>query len=376
MIKSLLVFCALMAFAGCKGLFEPESARNNSLKSGADSLSHADSLAAKDSLSSAKPAILSLCSLSQSALSVSGVGGLENARLKFMVADSAGVRVSGKFVIQFFKNCPDSGGTLLNPYDTADQGYVECLFKSGTVSGVCAITAKYVENISQVIAASQVVRLLVSGGPVFAQNFSLVPERRNVPLSPDERVLLTAFCFDKYGNPSVPVMVYFSASSGGVLPGGISDSTGRVTSFFTVAGNPPDSMKAVISASTRNGAGDLLLDSDTLLFTGAPEITITHANSPSDTFALARGGSAALHVSVHDSKGHPLSAGSRIVMSLSGGGTLVGNSDITLPDVLSGYTDFEILVRDDASGARYVQFIVNVTGPNGDRKDGLWGKVP
>jgi hypothetical protein len=371
MIRSCL-FALFLVLASCKGLFEPEPARAGS---GTDSPAKKDSLAQSDSLSPAKPAVLTLDSLSQPELSVSGVGGVETARLGFTARDSAGIRVGGRFIIQFFKSCPDSGGTLLTLYDTTHHGHVECLFKSGTVSGTCAVTARYIENLSQVIAASQVVRLLISGGPVAAGGFSLVPERHNVPLAAGGNVALTAFCFDRYGNPSVPVMVYFSASAGGVGAGGLTDSTGRVTSFFTMAGNPPDSMKAVVTASTRNGAGDLLAISGTLLFSGAPGITITHAGSPSDTFALARGGSTALHVAVHDAKGHPLSAGAHIVMLLSGGGELVGNSDITLPDIISGFTDFEIMVRDDGSGARYVQFIVDVTGPNGNCKSGLWGRV-
>jgi hypothetical protein len=375
MIKSIVrsvAFIFLWFLAGCTNIFAPDTNADSGVVPDA---TQQDSSAVNDSISNKKPALIRFDYSSAEILSIKGVGGVETARLFFTVTDSSGLPVPGNYLIQFIKNGPDSGGSLVTPFDTTVGGKVECIYASGTKAGVCAITAYYMDGNLNMAACSEVVPLMVAGGPPVGSHFTLVPAKVNMPFALGAEMTVTAFLYDKYRNPARSSMVYFSATGGGITPGGQSDSIGRVQACFRLTADIPDSMRITLAAATRNGSGAEIVASTALVVSGRPVISIAHAALPADTFIVPAGTGTLLQVSVSDSRGYPLSRGTRIIMSVSGGGMLIGESDITLPDVVSGYTQFQVMVADDLSGSSYLYFEVDVESPNGNRNKGIWGKI-
>ncbi|OGJ84875.1 MAG: hypothetical protein A2268_12110 [Candidatus Raymondbacteria bacterium RifOxyA12_full_50_37] len=368
MIKTIVFACGAGLFLlGCDGVFSPGPQSAPVVPDTADLRDTVPLLSSKE------PALIALESISFSRVSVTGVGGVETSVITFLVMDSAGTRVNGAYCIQFQKNGPDSGGVLVTLSDTTNNGHVTCVYKSGTAAGVCAINAEYRDANLAIRASSAIVPLLVSGGPPVGSNFTLIPEKVNIPLVIGTGIQVRALLFDAYGNPACPVMVYFSATGGGITEGGLSDSVGQVDALFLISENVPVDSKITITAVTRDASRQEISASSELVISGLPVLTLSHPGSPSDTIPVSAGGSAAVRVHVADANGYPLSCGTHIVMSVSGSAELLGETDITLPDVVSGYTDFEVRIRD--AGMQYAYFNVAVTSPNGSRTTGLWAKI-
>ena len=370
----LLLFLILFSLflCGCPTFFAPDI--TESTEDSGDTVATITEIPI-DSLSDLAPASISLDKVENGTLTIRGGGGTENGRLFFSVNDQNGRRVRSSLLVQFVKQSQDSVAVLQTPFDTAREGRVVCCLSSGSRSGICAVTANCLDVSLQPLAVSKAVRILVMGGLPVQENFTLQPERINLPFRMGASLPVIAFLFDKAHNPASPVMVYFSCNGGGITSGGLSDSLGMVEALYRVTEAVSADRRVTLVAETRGDSGNGLYAEAEMVLTGEPRISFDHPQVPSDTFLLARGGGTPLVLQVADDLGRPLCRGSRITLVLTGGGTLLGETEIILPDVLTGYTDFPVRVQDDSSGPRFIYLQAEVQSDNGSRIAGIWGKV-
>jgi hypothetical protein len=363
MIKLLLLL--IIFLSDCGNLISPAVNEN-----GIDSLRQNDSTINNGG----RPFHITLNTVSSEKIAVRGVSGIESAVITFLVIDSTGKNAANGSEIRFILICGDSVAKLEKETDMVVNGKVSCSVYSGSASGTISLTAVYSERLGEPLVISATVPVLVSGGPPVSGRFSVVLSKQNIPKKESEQVTVTAYLADKYGNPSSGRMVHFSTTSGIVLSGAASDSTGTLATKLSLYSPWPDSSRGVVSASTFDGNGNVLNSTAGFVLSGEPVIQFLH-NGIADTFNLSAGGESLVRYTVSDNVGLPLCAGTKISVELFGGGVLVGESEITLPDVISGYTQFSTIVRDDGSGNRMVRLSVNVSGPNGTLTKGIWGRV-
>ncbi|MBL8029101.1 MAG: hypothetical protein JNL74_21955 [Fibrobacteres bacterium] len=363
MTKSVLICIVFLFFMQCGNAVAPDTTNSENSKS-----SDTNPIVTGNG----KPAHIRLKSLTASKLTVNGAGGEEFATITYNVTDSTGRTAIDGALIRFVISCSDSVAKLLYDSDTVKNGQVHCHLYSGKASGAVSITAVYFERIGEIIAFAEAVPIMVCSGAPVASRFAVQLTRCNIPAKSGETLKAIAYCADKYGNPSSGAMVHFSTTTGLVLPGMLSDSAGKAFSDLTVYAPFPDSSKGSISASTFDINGSKLLSTFSFVISGSPEITFHNAT---DTFNVSPNGEALIRFSVADAKGLPLCAGTKISLSLSGGGTLVGENDIIMPDVTTGHTSYSTIFRDDGSGRRLVRLSISSTGVNGTTVKGIWGRV-
>ncbi len=366
MIKALSPLFLISVFFACGRIVEPAE------RSGYNFLDSTN--VANSGGLTGRPYSITISRCTPTNLSVRGVGGAEKATVEFAVSDSAGNEIIDGYNIRFILSSADSVAQLVNDRDSVRGGKVSCSVVSGRVSGAVSITAVYYERVGEPLVVSRAVPLLVCGGAPTSERFSIVLDKINIPKSSTEAVGVILYLADKYGNPSTGQMVHLAASVGLIGAGGFSDSLGSLKAVLLLY--PPwcDSSNGTVVASTFNGDGLLITSSARFILSGKPTIT-AHFATGSDTFNLPIGGECVINYTVSDETGLPLCGGTKISIELSGGGILIGENDIVVPDVLSGHTDYSIVVRDDFSGSRTVHLLVVVSGRNGNTAKGLWGKV-
>lgn len=326
----------------------------------------------------AAPASIVLVSVEDSSIAVAGVGGDETSILVFEVRDSAGRPMRGgnptSVAFQIVAS-PGGGASLSRAADTTDAtGRVTTTVRSGTASGVVKVRA------TSGSAASGVVSLAIRSGPPDADHFSIAAEKVNIEgllrFGIEDKV--TAFVYDIHGNPVQPgTAVYFTSQFGGILGSAVTDTTGRAQSILYSAAPLPTCAEGglvPVTARTVNGLNQTIEARMSVLFTGPTVISA----SPS-SFAVPNGGYVDLVVFVHDACGNPLVSGTSIEIT-SSGGTLVGNTKVTLPDTQSpGYTQFWVRLTDDSANETDppvgATITVEVTSKNGDAGYVIFGTI-
>jgi hypothetical protein len=333
-------------------------------------------------------ASIALISSSATDLSISGVGGLENATLTYEVRDSVGApididnKVTVRFKTNFFPNSFTPGGTppsILPTIDSTDgNGRIRVAIVSGTQAG--AVQLEAVINLTNPVRTivSQPVRISVNSGFADQGHFTIAPNRFNFPGL--QRAFLTMSVTvqagDKYSNPvKEGTVVYFNSANGIIqTQQALTNKDGFVT-MSLYSSNPyplaPNLASGLtdgfsrIYARTVGRDSTLVMDSVEILWTGAPIITKTGGPA---TYAIANGGSEGpFTFTVADYLGHPMSAGTTINIEADGL-TVSGNANVNMPDTKSsgaGLTSFTISVRDanvtdtDPPAASLITVVVN-----------------
>jgi hypothetical protein len=314
-------------------------------------------------------ASIALISSSATDLSISGVGGLENATLTYEVRDSVGAPIDldnkaiVNFKTNFFPNSFTPGGTppsILPKLDSTDEnGRVRVAIVSGTQAG--AVQLEAVINLTNPIRTivSQPVRISVNSGFADQGHFTLAPNRYNFPglQRAFQTMSVTVQAGDKYSNPvKEGTVVYFNTANGVIQTAQALTNKDGFVSMNLFSSNPyplaPNLASGLtngfsrIYARTVGRDSTLVMDSVEILWTGSPIITKT--GGP-DTYTIANGGSAGpFTFTVADYLGHPMSAGTTINIEASGL-SVSGNANINMPDTKSsgaGLTSFTITVRD------------------------------
>ena len=206
----------------------------------------------------------------------------------------------------------------------------------------------------------------ISGRLADAAHFSLAPEKLNVPggvqFGLTNRV--TAFVFDADSNPvSEGTAVRFQTTGGGIEGTARTDASGRAVATLTTAQPLPDDGWVTVTAEAQ-GRGDSLVTAQTrVLFSGHSDVRLIQPAS----FSVPAGQTQAFLFFVGDANGHPLSAGTTVRVTAVGG-TVSGQTDVTLPDTQSpDATRFSVLFQAAATGGT-PEMAVEVVSPNGDRK--------
>lgn len=324
-----------------------------------------------------EPANVVLVHVERTNLSVAGVGGNETSQITFEVRDGQGrpLRAGNHRDVTFQLVSAPAGAILTKLADeTDDFGRVSTSVASGTSSGVVKVRATC-EGVY-----SEVVNLVVSGGPPDAAHFSLAASKVNIA----GRLLfgiadpITAFLYDQYGNP-VPAgtAVYFTSNFAGIQGSAVTDTVGRATvTLYSAAPIPDcaDSGLVEITASTVDGSNNVITAKTKVLFSGPTAISAL----PS-TFAVPNGGYQDLLIYVSDDCGNPLVETSMIQIT-SSGGTLVGNTLVMMPDTRSkGATQVWVRLSDansvDTEAPEGSSITVQVTSPNGDASLVIFGTI-
>ncbi len=328
-----------------------------------------------------EPAAIALRSVSDSVLSVKGVGGDEASVLQFEVTDARGYPLSSANAVDVdFEIVAQPGGVIVEPMTvrTNVAGLVNVTVRSGTSAGVVKLRA------STGAIESSVASITITGGPPDAAHFSVATSPVNIPglLLLGQEATLTAFVFDKFSNP-VPVgtAVYFTTNFGGILGSGQTGPTGQAqVTLFSADPLPTcgDGGLVTVTASTIGEDNSTIQTSTDVLFSGS---TMISAN-PS-TFAIGPGGFQDIIVTVSDQCGNPLVAGTTIDISTSGG-SLVGNVSYTMPDTRSSsFTQFWVRLSDDeaaepdsnAPPPENHSIEVEVVSPNGNASQVIFGTI-
>lgn len=326
---------------------------------------------------------------------VYGVGGKETTVLSWEVRDSLGLPIDFLHAVdlRFSILGGINGGEYVSPVvmRTNASGQAHITFNAGIKSGVVQVVAEVVGR----PISSGPVRVIITGGFPDQAHFTIATDRFNFPALgvANLRNKISVLIGDKYSNPASPSAVYFR-SSAGVVQGGVEgvvtskDGQGTVD---LISGNPAplgqyaaqdwgDGYHRVVARTLGQG-GVSVQDSILLLWSGAGFVSDVQPM----TFNIPNGGSQAISFRVSDALGHPLAAGTRILVSA----TIpppptegvkqnqvfltFGNSGVVeLPDVIQpgpGRTEFTLTIRDgswdviDAVGTP-VNLQIAVTGPN------------
>jgi hypothetical protein len=335
---------------------------------------------------------------SQPEVCVYGVGGKETTIMSWEVRDSLGLPIDDAHAVDLHFGLLGAinGGEYVSPVvlKTNASGQAHMTFNAGIRSGVVQVYAS--ATVGNRTITSGPVKVIITGGYPDQAHFTIAAARFNFPALgiAGLRDQISVLVGDKYSNPAAPSAVYFS-STAGVIQGGFS---GTVTSsdgqgaVDLISGNPaPLGIYAApgwgdgyhrVTARTLGQDGVSVQDSVLILWSGAGVVS----NVSPSTFDIPNGGSQVISFQVSDALGHPLAAGTRIMIAAAipppttdgvrqnqvfltfGNSGVVELPDVILPGV--GATQFSCILRDgtwdptvDPSGTP-VNLMISVTGPN------------
>jgi hypothetical protein len=303
------------------------------------------------------------------AIGVRGAGDIETAIVIFTVRDRNGIPVDEDHAaILAFHIEPVTGETDATVYPasatTNEQGQVRTTVNAGIESGAVEVYA------SSGALWSEAIRIAIHGGPPDRDHFSIAFNRVNIAGLKYFGIHdpVTAYVFDKHGNP-VPegTRVWFSTTGGGVQGSAGTNDHGEATvDLITAEPAPWDSGFVWVTVQTVDADGDPLTTRGRVLWSGDTRILITQ---PDPGFDMANGGSVAIAFRVYDQNENPLTQGTTITVTTTAG-VVAGAVDEILPDTQSqGYTYFTAVLSDDDAGtdeANAVTVSIKVTSQNGN----------
>ncbi len=335
---------------------------------------------------------IALISVSNTEISVYGVGGIESSILTWEVRDSLGfpIDIDHSDTVSFqISGAPVAGGAYISPSlsITNASGRVATILNSGTVAGTVQFIASLRRDVDGTIIQSTPSLITVNGGLPDQVHFTVAPVQFNFAAWDWEgrEDKITVQVGDIYSNPvHVGTAVYFHSTGGVIVASGFSDPTSHATvSLYSGNPRPADLVYgpgyAWISASTLGQNSVSVKDSVLMLFSGVPIISNVNPNS----FAVPKGGSSPpIHFTVADENGNPMSPGQVIVATLqytppSDGSsasiqvtgqflTVMGDTRFPGP----GATSFTIRVVDQSNNGGLatplpVSILISSYGPNG-----------
>ena len=328
-------------------------------------------------------------------VSVYGVGGRETAVLGWEVRDSLGLPIDLTHAVKLtftLLNGPNGGEYVSPPVLTTDgAGKVSTTFNAGTRAGVVQVVAT--TTVGGRTITSNPVRVIINGGFPVQPRFSIAAPYYNFPgLDWQGRNLpVTVLVGDVYSNPVVQnTAVYFRSGAGVIQPSVFTDKNGQ-GSVSLISGNPYpfgiyaapsplDTGYSYVVAKTIGQNGATVSDSILLLWSGKALIR----NLTPTTFSIDSAGSQTFNFTVSDRLGHPLAAGTKIVVTAQVPEPPDPNSQVNkvlvafakdgsleLEDHLfrgPGSTDFSFKVSDGNTRLTIqtrVVITIAVSGPNG-----------
>jgi len=322
------------------------------------------------------PTAVLLDSLSRDAVHVQGTGYTEAATMVFRVYDANGVPVGPGYPVDFeLVATTDGGGEFLYPVsDTTDsRGRVRTTLNAGTRPGVTESVAR----IASLFIESQVVPVAIHGFLPDPDHLEIAADTLNIPglcyAGWEDSVF--AWVYDRFSNPVAGgTAVYFSSGYCGIAGSDTTDERGRARAIFTSTEPYPPDGYVTITAQTADSLGSRISHETTILLSGCTgPITVDP-----DTFFIDDGDYEQFGYTVSDVYGRPLSAGTAITVT-STGGILGGDISVILPDVLAGYTDFSFFLGDatpgDGQPAVPVFVTIEVASKNGNAYTSIAGKI-
>ncbi|MEB3207637.1 MAG: Ig-like domain-containing protein, partial [Synechococcus sp.] len=313
-----------------------------------------------------------------SELAVVQTGGVEQARLTFVVTDSLGVGV-GNQTVQFSLGATPGGGEAVFPLSAATNaaGVVTTTLTSGTASGVVQVIASVPRDGQSTLRSTPVAVVIRSGLPS-ANHFSLTPSKRNIPGYDRSGITLpiTAFVGDRYGNPvRSGLPVYFTTNGGIITANSSTGANGQATTTLTSSLPRPTHAIlgpgfATVTARTGGETAQTIEATAVVLFSGTTAI-----ESATTTLSVPRGAAQTVNFTVSDQNGNPLAEGTTIKVSSDNPQLILsGQLDITLADLDQagpGRTQFNFNAAypaDSSLAMPLTTVTVDVVSPNGNLK--------
>ncbi len=343
-------------------------------------------------LTSGSPAEIIKVAVQRLTIAVRGTDDPQSSTITFQVRDAQGIPVGPGTAVSFaltaLTNDGAGSGESLEPTSdiTDDEGVVRTVLLSGDVPGVTETVARYVSQADTVESRS--VRISINTSLPVGPNLTVAPEELNIPgrCFANVRTEVLALAFDQFHNPvATGTIVYFTTQYAGIQAADTTDEFGAATVTF-VSGNelPPDwpgfgpagfpyGFTEVI-AQTADVGGTQIRDTTFVLLSGC---TLLENLSPT-TFAIADGGCQTFTFNVWDLNQNPLSAGTNISIT-SSGGSLAGSLDVTLGDIQFGGTSYAFALCDDDPGDGdppvSVSVTIEITSRNGDATVTILGTI-
>ena len=300
------------------------------------------------------PASIVMVSVEPSAIGVRGSGSNETAIVTLEVRDARGNTVADGETILFRLDAPEGDEQVGPDSTTTVDGLVRAAVSSGTRARTVRLIAE-APLASGAVVISTPVPIAIHGGPPDQAHFSLASK----PVNLAGRVLrglestITAFVFDKFSNP-VPqgTSIQFQTDGGGVQGAAETNSDGQASvTLFTANPIPPEvnDFLARITGQTVDENGREITAFTHVLFSGpTDDIHLIGAGADSissGNLFIPNDGDQLVFFTVSDISGLPLMGGSTIQVT-SDVARISGDANILLPDVISGHTEFSIVVAD------------------------------
>jgi hypothetical protein len=345
-----------------------------------------------------QPAQIAFIGASASDISVSGVGGLENAVITYEVRDSLGQpidkskRTFATYTLQFFPNSTVGGGTpprvIPGSDSTNDQGRLLASISSGSQAGTIQLVANIAVNGNFI--KSQPVKLTVHGGFPDQAHFSLLPAVYtilwgDIATTPK----FTVAVGDTFSNPVAAGTAIYMHSQAGVIVTGkdnfnaYTDASGFASVSFSMVNPHPDVLPYYyvpptgsfydplingrqgyfwVYAQTQGRFNKQVIDSVLMLESLLPA---SIAGIPATVVGFPIGGqSAPINIQILDVRGNPLPAGTVIDVTvdypITADGTvkfgITGDNHSVIPNDGGarfrgrGVTDFSFSIVDQTVG--------------------------
>jgi len=207
------------------------------------------------------PAAITIDEVNPYFIYVRGGGGTEVSNIKCTVLNRNGTGIKKAVRVDFVFVNPLGGGEFFAPSSGMTDpltGSLSTALNSGILSGTVKFKAiVFGRNIET--AATQVT---IRSGPPDRAHFTLLTQYCVLPgrtrFLGDESTI-TVFLGDLWGNPVPKTSVWFSTNQCMIYPGNAeTDITGKCTNQFRTA-RPNNLAHATVTAQTRNGQGDTIL---------------------------------------------------------------------------------------------------------------------
>lgn len=331
---------------------------------------------------SGKPAgaaAIILESISSESINIRQTGGNISSRFIFSVVDSAGraIDTEGAVDVSFsILKGPGGGETVIpSKVRTNAVGQVVTSLFSGDSAGVVRVRAIVERTDVDVTVISDPILVAINGGFPSPDRFFVGSVNSNLEgygiISDNNPALeypIIASVGDKFGNPvKVGTAVDFRTIGAAVIEGSaLTDEFGSASVKLRPDGSQPKTDPAgigffTVRAKTVDENNNFVSRDLKLLFTtSAANITINPT-----TVDIASGGSQSFVYSVTDLNGNPMSAGTKIAVSVATGLEASGDVGFTLGDFIeigAGKTEFGFTVSDtDDESADEVGTSITIT---------------
>jgi hypothetical protein len=308
-------------------------------------------------------AAIILESLSSESINIRQTGGNISSRFTFSVVDSAGraINTEGAVDVQFsILKGPGGGETVIPQTVTtnANGQAVTSLF-SGDSAGVVRVRALIERTDIGLTIISDPILVAINGGFPSPERFFVASANQNLEgfglISGNNSNLeynIVASVGDKFGNPvKEGTAVDFRTIGAGIIEGSaLTDEFGTASVRLRPDGSRPTTDPQgtgffTVSAKTVDENNDYVNQELKLLFTTSQALISINPN----TVNIPSNGSQAFTYKVTDLNGNPMSAGTRINISVATGLEASGDVGFILGDFITtgaGSTDFGFTVSD------------------------------